>query len=434
MNAPQYREEKTRIGEKQRPRSAAPPGLRTVISVFAIAFLLWAYPAAADDAAGFTLLTASGKERSGPLKSIGENWLVELGGEEAIRAAGTAVISLQRTKAPRPGRPRGSYLVLANGDFLPGRPIELTGEALRFQADLGNETELKLPVSTVSLIWFAAPEGIEYPDRFRRELAAAKRSRDAVYLRNGDVVEGVLNGVDRTKVDMEVDKKDLTVDLSKVAVIAMNTDLVRPPSVAGLHAHLVLANGARLTLTSALASSTTLKGDLAVGGSIKMPLAKVASIDVLKGSTVYLSELKPRSYEYVDFLGSDLKTPYGVDASIWKGDLRIGEAVYDRGIALKARSRLTYDLGGAYRRFEAVVGLDAGNHEKAGAKVDVLVDGKRQALGVGSELTRQGATKKISIDVRGAKELTLVVDFRARVGAIPGEVDWVDARLIRAEK
>jgi hypothetical protein len=388
--------------------------------------------AQADEPSSFILQSVSGKERVGPLEGIEENWLVHLGGDAAVRVAGTALVSLQRANRPRPGRPRGPYLVLVGGDILPGNIIELSGESLRFQADLGAETELKLPLSAISLIWLATPEGTDYPDQLRRRLVTSKRSRDTLYLRNGDTIEGVLNALDTTKVELEVDKKDVAIEFGKVAAIALNTDLARPPKLAGPHTQVVLANGARLTLTSGLTKLGSLRGQLAAGPGVQVRISELAALYLLNGPAVYLSELKPRQYEFEPFLGP--RWPYEVDANIWRGDLRIGETVYDRGISMRATSRLTYDLGGSYRRFEALVGLDFRAAETAAAKLQVLVDGKPQTLGPAAELRRRGMAKKIAIDVTGAKELTLVVDLPQRVGATPGDVDWVDARLIKAAK
>jgi hypothetical protein len=389
--------------------------------------------AQADEPPTFILQSVSGKERVGPLEEIEKDWNVRLGGDTGGYVAGTAVVSLQRANRPHPGRPRGPYLALVGGDILPGNIIELSGESLRFQADLGSETELKLPLSAISLIWLATPEGTDHPDQLRRRLVTSKRSRDIVYLRNGDTIEGVLNSLDTTKVELEVDKKDVAIEFGKVAAIALNTDLARPPKLAGPHAQVVLANGARLTLTSGLTKLGSLRGQLAVGAGVQVRISELAAVHLLNGPAVYLSELKPQKYEYKPYLGPS-SWPYEVDANVQRGDLRLGEAVYDRGIGMHAASQLTYDLGGSYRRFEALVGIDFCAAEKSAAKLQVLVDGKPQPLGPATELTRRGTAKRIAMDVTGARELTLVVDLPARVGATPGDVDWIDARLIKAAK
>ena len=105
-------------------------------------------------------------------------------------------------------------------------------------------------------------------------------------------------------------------------------------------------------------------------------------------------------------------------------------------------SRVTYALGGEYRRFEARVGLDerSPSDVPTAAHVQVLVDGKPQNLGTAAELTRIGVARPLSIDVTGAKELALIVEFAGtvaegkflpRVGAVPGHVDWAEARVVK---
>src|SRR4029077_8223861 len=96
-------------------------------------------------------------------------------GDDVIRAAADEVIALRRSKKPQPGPPRGEHLVLAHGDLLPlasRKPLELNGEQLRLHADLGDTAELSLPMSTVSMLWLAAPDGSVHPDHLPRALAA----------------------------------------------------------------------------------------------------------------------------------------------------------------------------------------------------------------------------------------------------------------------
>jgi hypothetical protein len=60
----------------------------------------------------------------------------------------------------------------------------------------------------------------------------------------------------------------------------------------------------------------------------------------------------------------------------------------------------------------------------------VLVDGKPRDLGGANELTWANGPRRLAVDVTGARELTLVVDFGRR-GSVRDNLDWADARLVK---
>jgi hypothetical protein len=77
----------------------------------------------------------------------------------------------------------------------------------------------------------------------------------------------------------------------------------------------------------------------------------------------------------------------------------------------------------------ARVGLDDVGGRKGSVRVRLLVDGKERDLGLKSDL-RHGDVLDIRVDVKGGRELTLIVDF-GEGGDVGDHVNWVDARLIR---
>jgi hypothetical protein len=60
----------------------------------------------------------------------------------------------------------------------------------------------------------------------------------------------------------------------------------------------------------------------------------------------------------------------------------------------------------------------------------VLVDGQLQKPAAGKEITAQSPPLSLHIDVRKAKELTLLVEFGG-YGDVQAHVNWADARLIK---
>src|SRR5262249_48330147 len=148
--------ESTEKRQARIPGNTPVPFLFCLLSVFSVP--LWCHSA---EPPAFTLDTASGKPLKGPLRELGAGWSVRIGD---ARAHGAAAVALGRDAAPLPPRPVAEHVVFANGDRLPGGVEALDGERLRFR--LGKQT-LSLPLSSLSVLWLATPEGAE-PDRLLR--------------------------------------------------------------------------------------------------------------------------------------------------------------------------------------------------------------------------------------------------------------------------
>jgi hypothetical protein len=283
----------------------------------------------------------------------------------------------------------------------------------------------------VSLLWLRTPEGENDPELRLRRFIAEKRARDLFLLGNGDVLEGILTALDTKNVVVESENKEVRLQRATVAVIALNTELVRMPARSGVYGHLTLTGGDRLTLRSARTNASTLTAMTIFDQEIQVPVERVIALDLYQNRAVYLSDLKPRRYQHTPYL--DIAWPFVVDASVTGRDLRLGGGTYDKGLGLHTESQLTYALAGGYRRFEAVVGLDEQTGRGGRVNIRVLVDGKPQPLGWDGDLTLADGPKPVRVNLNGARELTLIVAFR-RGGRGPDSqdhVNWGDARLIK---
>jgi hypothetical protein len=426
---------------------------RLLYSVMLLFLLgLFSFSRANPEAPVFVVSRADGPAIAGPLLEVGEKWSVRLGGDKPVEMPGNEVLSLRREGAILPPAPQGEQVILTNGDRIPARLNKLAGDRLHIlvatekvpQPLLGNDTGLVpkrglgtsteewiVPLSALAEIWIDAPDGTENPEGMRRRLAAGKRGRDRLLLRNGDVMEGILSSLDEKAKELQIDiaNKPVTVSLSRVSAIVFNSELARSLRPKEAFGRVILDNGSRISLVSARADSQVLTGKTAFGAEININMARVLALDIFQGRAVYVSDLQPLFYEYRPYLG-DLRWPFVRDGNVAGGDLRLRGSVFDKGLGMHSRSRLTYALEEKYRRFEATVGLDDRLGRQGTARIQVLVDGKSPAPDLEKELTGRNGPQAIQADVSGAKELTLVVDFGA-YGEVQGCVDWADARLIK---
>jgi hypothetical protein len=377
---------------------------------------------------------ADGGPITGLLLGLSLDWSVEVGGPSSGRVKGGDLISLRRADLPLPPPSTGPQVIFTNGDRLPGQVLDLAQERLGLRTLIAEKQELRIPLTALALVWLSDPANVDDPALLRRRLLAEQRSQDIVLLRNGDVLEGTLTGLDRPGLDgkarlhLEMNGQEVGVDRDRVAVIALNTDLARSFLPKGVYARLVLTDGSRLSLSAARLEGKMLSGQTLIGVPVRVPIIDLVSLDMRQGCAVYLSDLKPRRYEYTPYLG--VKYPFVADGSVAGRELRLAGSTYDKGLGVHSQGALTYDLGKGYRRFQALVGLDDQTGRRGNVRIKVLVDGKPRDLGWDQELTLADGARMVDLDVQGARELTLVVEF-GRGGDVQDHVNWADARLIR---
>ncbi len=405
--------------------------------LFAAACLVWlpppgqGFPGATDNGPLFVLRTVPGECPRGPLAELRDGWTVRLGGPQRTRRKADEWYALRRGDRPPPAFPSGAHLVLAGGDrvAVEAASLRLADERFSFtHPALAGGRETRLPVSAVSALWLAPPDGEEDAEAYRRRLVAGRRRNDVVVLRNGDALEGVLASLGPKRLRIEVGTKPVAVELPKVAAVALSSDLATPLRPRGTFARLVLADGTRLSLASAAADGHTLTGTTPFGAALGVALDRVEALDLHGGPAVYLSDLKPVAYRHTPYLG--VAWPLVADGSVAGRDLRLAGGAHDKGLGMHSASRATYALPAGARRFEALVGLDDHAGQKGSVRVRVLVDGKERDLGIAGELTHRGGPRAVRVDVAGAKELTLVVDFGAG-GDVGDHVNWADARIVK---
>jgi hypothetical protein len=407
------------------------------LSVLIVCGLAAAAHAAEPAPPAFVVQAADGTRVEGPLRDFGPDWSVRVG--DSARVDGGEVLTMRRAGRPLPPWPSEAQLLLAGGDCIPvlqdpkNGPL-LIGDRMHFHCPcLAGGEDASIPLSAVSVVWYASTTGVDR-EKLRRRLMQETRKRDAVLLRNGDLLEGVLTALDEKTVTIEVDQKPTAVSVERTAAVALSSDLTEAPKAKGVYGRMVLnapgrvADGARLSLATArCADGETLAGMTLFGAALSVPLAEVAALDVVQGKGVYLSELNPTRYEYFPYL--DERWEWARDADVTGLDLRLTGSTYDRGVGMHSHSRLTYAVPKGCRRFEALVGLDDRTGRQGSVRVRVLADGKPLDLGDDRELTA-GAPRSVGVDVSGAKELTLEVDF-GRGGPVQDHVDWVDARFVK---
>jgi hypothetical protein len=346
------------------------------------------------------------------------------------RAVG-GLVALTRADQPRPPLPTGAQLVSTSGERVRGALVGGDAKALAFRPACA-DGDWKVPFDSVAAVWLVAPPADTPTDPANYAWLAGTPPRDVLLFRNGDRARGAITGFDAVSVTFAADggaARD--VPLKDLAAVGFNPRFARPRKPKGPYARLTLADGTRFDATAVALKEGEIVAKPLLGPEVAVPVAKVIALDVFQGGAVYLSDLKPTKSEVSGFVGAGW--PWAADRTVRGNPLRVltptGESTFDKGIGTHPRTTLTYALNGEYVRFEALVGLDAKTGKRGRAVVRVLLDGKPADLPDLKALTA-GPAVPVKLDVRGAKELTLEVDFGA-TGDVQADVNWVTARVIR---
>lgn len=216
----------------------------------------------------------------------------------------------------------------------------------------------------------------------------------------------------------------------------------RPPErVTG---HLVeLVDGTRFRVQSFEIRHGALNGrDGQARFSVDGPLAeRVAAIRVYSPACRYLSDIEPEKVSLQPFL--DVIWPPRFDQSLGGGPITLAGKAYEKGIAMDARTEMTFALSRAYSRFYATVGVDDGTSTARGAGTGAANAASPpgwvvfRVLGDGRALFERGglrsgdAPQPLALDIRNVDKLTLVADFGSGLSAGGNFADWADARVVR---
>ncbi len=394
--------------------------------------------ALAADPAPAPLFVAHGTDptpKVGVLAALGADFSASLTEPAASIPAGE-LLTLRRAAKPLPPLPSTSFIRLANGDVLRAGSISADDDTLTVKAKLGGAKELPLalPLTALSAVWFTDPPADTPADPAGYLWFDPAAKQDALLLKNGDVVRGAvekLSGDDTGTVRFKPasGKEATSYPRSAVAALAFDPTLARVKKPKGAFARVTTIDGSRFGVSAVSADGATLTATTLTGGKVSLPLLDVIAVDVFGGKATYLSDLKPTAAKEEAF--GVVAWPWQADKSVKGNPLRLstdrGEEVYAKGMGLHSKTTLTYTLGGKYRRFEAVVGLDAATGKRGAAEVRVLVDGKEvKAL---PALTATAGSTVLLIDVTKAKELTLIVDYGPG-GDVQDDVNFADARLV----
>jgi hypothetical protein len=198
-----------------------------------------------------------------------------------------------------------------------------------------------------------------------------------------------------------------------------------------------------------------LRGQTPSGIAVLVPTSKIAALSFLGGAFVHVSDLEPAEVKRTPFFPIlegpavdatlDFLCPVRVDRSPDGHVISLKGHRYYKGIGVRPTTELTFALGGRFKAFEAVCGIDDevlgpdyGHGAGTGSVVfAVKVDGRVAFESPPVEGGREPVRARVPIE--GAKTLTLVVSLVPPEKSPKGSADspeldnavWARPLLIR---
>ena len=312
------------------------------------------------------------------------------------------------------------------------------GTTVKLKAKLASKDEVPLtvPLASLASVWWTDPPEptLDEPDPLAWFDPSGKR--DAVLLRNGDVVRGTLERFTDTGgivFKPASESKSRTYDATALAALATDPALSRARVPKGPYAVAILTDGTRLTIEKPELADGVVSAKMVSGSAVQWKLERLAALAIEgTGTSVRLGDLKPLESKHEPF--GRTPWPMVVDRSA-KGlpillKTALGEEFFDRGLGLHSKTTLTYAIDGKYSRFEAIAGLDARSGRRGEVDLRFSVDGVEQSIPGLAKLNFSAAALPISIDIAKAKKLTIIVDYGAN-GDVQDDVNLADAKLFR---
>jgi hypothetical protein len=391
------------------------------ITALVTAFALVATPAWA---AGATVFTVDAERLVGTVSAITADAQIAV-----VRGGKTALVPLDKVyrvqwRSEPPLRPDAATVEVRTVDG-----TRAYGSLRRPKAALSlhspaTHVTLNLPVGRLLAVRFDHGDDVHMGDeRFAETLAEKDRASDLLFVAGPRGIVGfpvAVTKVGPKKVHFSWKDQERSVETNKVAAIvfANEPDADVP------------------TATVQLSDATVLRGELASlangrilldvdGVRVAIPLSSVHTLDVANSRIVFLSDLQPTAVREIPFFNHIWK--HRADLSVTGSPLMLDGQRYERGIGCHTRTVLTYDLGGQFRKFSAVIGIDDAARPRGSVTFIVRGDGKVLHQ---STLTGRDKATPIALDIAGAKKLTLITDF-ASDAHVGDHANWADARVMK---
>jgi len=351
----------------------------------------------------------------------------------------------------------GFRITLVNQDILYGAISDTAKNGFTIY----NNIIGKIPLNFEQI---SAIERVEDKESLSLKIMDAVRKterEDTVFLLSGDMDSGIVISLtpDKVSIRSTLYNQDRTYKISDVRAINLFSFPATPEKTPkdNPDAIVYLSDNSRLSglISQIKPLNPPLMGPIPFPiilaqnkSSYQIPIQGVSFICFRNSRCTYLSDLEPAdAKEYISPDDKIASSPANRDKSgafLWhyqkdrglfsQKPISLQGRKYSKGLAAHANCELTYKLDGSYQKFFATIGLASesakGENDELSGSVRFIIyaDGKKAYESEVFE--KDSPPKDISIDIKSAKELRLVVSD-AGDGYIFDRAAWALARVVR---
>lgn len=381
--------------------------------LFSVIAILWLAEARAASAEEWTVTTNDFESQSLTIRSIDATSLTGRAASGADVKVPTASL-LQVYRSARVDSPKGLVLCVAGGDRLLGRPVRIDGTDIVWSLpDVG---EMRIPLErALGAVQAITPE----------EKLAAPRGEDEILLANGDQVKGIVTAVTEKSVTITpagAEAVEVPIDSIRELLFA-SPPQGRPKSKPSEYT-VRLTSGGVLSVDSIAWRDNTLSLGIA-GKSAGLNQRSVAAVERSGGRVVWLSTRGPTTVSYTPFFQGNFAPR--MDRTVSGGPIRFGKNVYQRGIGMHSRARMTWAIEAGDASFRTRYAIDP---QLSYADVDVRVYLDDKVVHETKGFQAGTLSPVVTADLANARTITLEVDYGHNYD-VQDRLDWIEPAIIR---
>jgi hypothetical protein len=384
------------------------------------------------------LRTVKGQIVSGDLVSVNEKEMVLLnkGGEKIV----TPVTDVLVLDVNPPGRIVGGVkyieVELVDGSILRCSGLSIKGKEAELTMLLTGQ-KVKMPLETIANLLAEAQEPKYQKDW--QERVRKKRNRDLLAL----VKDEVVNGLEGTLGEGDAEGKTLGFTLAgsstrtQVALERIHGLIFwrqQNPFLAPTVFKLIDSYQNAVLVSAVATTDSGLTVTTPSGVKLDYTFQQLSKLDYTQGKLTFLSDMTPirlvkddRDKEGIVFFEKDRTTYEGRFVPI-----RMNNKPYAKGLFIQAATEVEYDLGGDYREFKAVVGID--DYDTRGEDCPTLLviegDGKELLKLIVNPKDTERA-RAVTLNVKDVQKLKILVKSGGGLSTIARQVTLADAKVTK---
>ena len=382
---------------------------------FVLAVSLGAAAAAQDGIAG-VVQTIDGRSLKGRLTvssagpSAGHAAVAGEGGKVELDVA--EITSFEREGAVANPLQAPHRVWLRSGFELPAKRLSGkpggNGAPAKLSVELPSGLVVDVPINMVRALRHGG-SGRNEPALFAADLQQPQANDDLIYVqKDGKQQRSAVTvaGMQKDRIEFLLRGEALDFEFAGLTAVVFGANTGFAPDRQGKpRTSVELVTGERLE-GRLLGVADALQLRLDEGVVVAVPARDLLRLQVASDRMVWLSELRAKVEQTPAF---DRVWPWTIDRTVAGPGIVLGGKTFTRGLGLVPRTRLTYDLGGRFDVFEAVIGIDDRGGPQAHALFRVYVDdvvafeSAPKTLGLPAEAVR--------IELHKAKTLAIEVDF-----------------------